>query len=105
MGCTRTIHTLCHLLSLERDKSNIYKIWQCKIANQDTYCSININWIYLFFDSFQECLSYVESSDDSQREDLLERIKSDRETWLTVEKFKTLSGDKHKIKAEYIRWG
>ncbi len=104
-GCTRTIHTLCWALSLENRPENIWKIWQAKNCNQDTYFSIDVVWIYLCFPTIDSLIQYVISSTHPDKNDLLERIERDRSSWLTIEKFASLSRSHFKVTKEYIQWG
>lgn len=107
-GCTRTVHTLCYFLSNEKKKDNIWKIWVAKCCNMDTYCSIDIQWIYLCFDSIDELVNYITNSEHEQKNNLLERITNDRKTWLTDDKYNDMEksmASNYKITKKYIMYG
>ncbi len=108
MGCSRTIHTIFYFLRSTNDKENIWKIWQYKCCNMDTYFSIDMEWIYSYFSSLQHITDYVEASSHPQKRELSDRINNDVNTWLTQEKMvKVFSPNyqNYKICPEYILYG
>lgn len=108
MGCSRTIHTLFYFWRTTKDKENIWKIWQYKCCNMDTYCSIDMEWIYSYFSSLQDITEYVGASSHPQKRELLDRINNDVKTWLTQEKMvKVFSPNyqNYKICPQYILYG
>lgn len=108
MGCTRTVHTVCRSLSMEGLRENIWLIWRAKNSNQDTYCSIDMTWLYLCFDlagTTEDVEDYVRRSGHPERVDLLERIEQDKRGWLTPEKFAQLSREHFKVSKSFILYG
>lgn len=104
-GCTRTIHSICYLLSLYKHHEDIWKIWTVKCANQDTYYSIAISWIYFFFDSIENTIEYVKQSGHPETDNLLKRIQSDQRIWLTEDKLKKLPRRNSKVSKKFILYG
>ncbi len=108
-GCSRTIHTLCRLLLAHRDPSNIWKIWRLKCINNDTYCSLDIRWIYLHFDNYEDLIRYIcthyEQVGQLVLNSLLKRIEDDRNTWLKDKPYPSEIPDASKLTEEYILYG
>jgi len=110
-GCTRSLHTVCYLLSKQRNKRNIWKIWKAKCCNQDTYCSLDITWVYCHFESSQDFIDYVCTSpdcpDETQRIALSERLHDDLASWLRTNTFAQQNAlvKTFKITASYLKYG
>lgn len=110
-GCSRTVHAICYLLCKEGKKDNMWKIWEAKSLNMDTNCSINVYWLYLFFDTVSEFREFVKKAEHPLKQTLLRRIDNDTSTWMSETKFKEIKQmgvghvDVHKIHESFIKYG
>ena len=76
-GCTMKSHEICSMLVDEGKVENIWKIWELKCANMDTWCSINICWIYNLFPDYSLMVDYIRNSKHEKSQGLLERVARD----------------------------
>jgi hypothetical protein len=105
-GCSRTIHTLCYFLCHEKKKENIWKIFEAKSINMDTWFSIDANWLYLCCEFIEETFEYVINFPKSEEKNrLVERIIQDKENWLTQDKVNEFWKNKPQVEVNHILYG
>ena len=73
-GCSSTLNTLCGIITEEKRKENIWKIFTAKSCNFDTYCSVHFDWIYIHFKTLVEAEKYISASNHPLKQNLLNHI-------------------------------